>query len=308
MEIKNVIITGAGGFIGNAVTRLLLSKNIKVYAIDINVDNLKDIIENPNLVFIKAGFEDYIGLQQLVKESIDVWFHFAFMGGFEGASLKDYNLQLMNTKYACDAVNIATELKVKKFIFASTVNEIEALGYLNAGFTSPRYTCIYSAAKIATEIIGKTIAYNNNMEFVTGLISMPYGEKNYAKTLPNIIINQINNLIKPKLIEGNNKYDLVYIDDVANAFYYIAIKGLNLKSYYIGHRNLKTFKELITEIRDILNSNVGLSFGEYKDSIELDYSMIDLDGLYNDTGFECETDFRESILKTAEWLKSIESK
>lgn len=35
----------------------------------------------------------------------------------------------------------------------------------------------------------------------------------------------------------------------------------------------------------------------------IDYSMIDLEALYRDTGFECKSDFEESILKMVKWIK-----
>ena len=39
----------------------------------------------------------------------------------------------------------------------------------------------------------------------------------------------------------------------------------------------------------------------------MDYSLIDLESLRQDTGFECKADFRESIMKTVEWLKEQNS-
>lgn len=38
----------------------------------------------------------------------------------------------------------------------------------------------------------------------------------------------------------------------------------------------------------------------------VDYRNIDIEALYNDTGFECKADFKDSILKTAAWLKRKE--
>ena len=78
-----------------------------------------------------------------------------------------------------------------------------------------------------------------------------------------------------------------------------------MKSYYIGHRELKTFREVVTQIRDAINPDAELRFGEYKDSLNMDYSYTDLDELYNDTGFQCEADFVKTIREQAEWLKSI---
>lgn len=306
MEMNTVVITGATGFIGKAVIKELLQKGKKVYAVDINEERLDDLKKFGNIITIKASYEDYEDLPNKIKEDIDVFYHFAFEGGFGGDSLKNYRLQLRNTQYACEAVMVAIKLKTKKFVYASTINELEIKSFINKESFEPRFTCIYSGAKLASEIIGKTLAYNYKMEFVSGLIAMPYGEENTASTLPNIIINKIINNEVPKLIEGNNKYDLIYIKDVAEAFIAIGEKGKNFKSYYVGHRELLTFKELITQIKDILNPDMQLLFGEYKDTLDLDYSLINLNSLYEDTGFECKSNFRESILKTANWISSQE--
>ena len=302
--MKTAIVTGASGFIGGAVSQNLLQRGIKIYAIDVSVEKMKSLSQYGDVIPIKACFEEYLDLENKIKDDIDVFYHFAFEGGFGGNSLKDYDLQLKNTKYTCDAVNLASSLKSKRFVFASTVNEIEVKKYLYQDFFEPRYTCVYSAAKIAVEIIGKTLAYHSGMDFLSGLISMPYGEKNRARNLPNIVIENLLNHTSCKLIKGNNQYDLIYIDDIAEAFYRIGESGKNMKSYYVGHRKLRTFREIITEIRDILAPEVDLHFGEYPDNLDIDYSLVDLNALYNDTGFECKANFRDSILKTAEWIKA----
>ena len=92
----------------------------------------------------------------------------------------------------------------------------------------------------------------------------------------------------------------------ADALVAIGEKGKDQRTYYIGHRDVRTFEQLITGIGDIVNPEVELEFGSYKDSYNIDYSVIDVDALYNDTGFECKADFRESITKTMEWIKKQE--
>ena len=56
-------------------------------------------------------------------------------------------------------------------------------------------------------------------------------------------------------------------------------------------------------MRDALQPEMELTFGGMEEDTFIDYSLIELDTLYNDTGFECQADFRESIIKTAEWLR-----
>ena len=303
MEMQTIVVTGATGFIGKAVTKKLLQQGKKVYAIGTNEEKLSHLKQYGDVITIKATFEDYKNLHTQIDDNIDVFYHFAWNGVF-GEAFKDYELQLLNTKYSCDALCLAKNIGAKKFVLAGTNNEFEVQKYMTEEYFEPRFTCIYGTAKLATEMICKTLAYNYGIEYNTGLIAMVYGEGNNSRMLPNVLIESLINNQRPKLVEGNNKYDMVYIDDVAEAFCKIGEKGRHMKSYYIGNRNVKTFKELVTNIKDVLNPEMQLKFGEFNDTIGLDYSLIDVDALYNDTGFECKADFKESILKTAKWLES----
>lgn len=300
--MKTAVITGATGFIGKALTQRLARDGIEVYAVGRNTEKLKKLSKLANVTAIFADFKESMEIEEKITETPDVFYHCAFAGGFASEALRDYSLQLENAKYSCDAVSAAISMRAKKFVLVSTVNTIELQSFITEETFSPRYTCIYSAGKLAAELIGKTIAHNHGMEYCTALIAMPYGEGNRARTLPNIIMEQLMNHTRPKLIEGNNLYDLIYIDDVATGLKEIGARGKNFRNYYVGHKNLDTFKNCMTQIRDILSPQTELGFGEYPDAPALNYNLLDLDALYRDTGFECKADFRESILKTAKWL------
>ena len=301
--MKKVIVTGAGGFIGGALTELLLNEGITVYGVDISEKSIDRHSGKANFIPIIADFTKYDRLHEMIEDNdIDVFYHFAWQGVF-GEPFKDYRLQLNNAAYATDALNQAIKIGCKKFVFAGTYNEIEVADFIDMSGQNPRYTCIYSAAKTAAEIICKTIAANSGIEYSAGLTSMSYGENNRSMMLANVVLKQLVNGESPKLIEGNIPYDFIYIDDIARAFYAIGERGKHLKSYYIDHRKLKLFKEWLSEIGRIVNPAVELKFGAYPDDASRNYDKIDLDALYNDTGFECQSDFKESILKTALWVK-----
>ncbi len=305
--MDKAIITGATGFIGKALTTRLLQEDKTVYAAVNDAYRLDDLRHYSNLIIIDASLQDYPTLPEFIKgDDIDVFYHFAW-SGVAGDAFKDYTMQLDNAKYACDALMAAIQLKCKKFIFAGTNNEYEIRKYLKEDYNiQPRYTCIYAASKLAAEMILKTIAYQNGIDYNAGLIAMGYGKGKMQDVLPNVIIRSFIQGKSPKLVEGNNKYDMIHIDDIVEAFLAIAEKGVNQKSYYVGHRNLKTFREIVTEVRDAVNPEIDLVFGEYKDSLDMDYSIVDMDALYNDTGFECKADFKSSIRQTADWLRSVQ--
>lgn len=301
--MRKVLITGAGGFIGGALAKYLLDKGVIVIGVDVSLDKMEFLSDYKNFSKVVATFEQYSRLHEIIADrDIDVFYHFAWQGVF-GVAFQNYEMQLNNAKYSCIAVDEAIKMNVKKFVFAGTMNEYEMDNYIHCDYFEPRYTYIYSAVKQVSEAIGKTLAYNKKIEYCVGRIAMAFGEKNNSDMLPNVVMRNLLNGNPCKLIAGEGKYDMIYIDDIVAAFEAIGEHGKNMKSYYIGHRKLRTFREIITEISCILNPQCELLFGAYPDVPSgVDYDKIDLDALYRDTKFECKADFKESVLKTASWL------
>lgn len=301
--MNTAIVTGAGGFIGGALTEFLLKKGVTVYGVDRSEKALARHNENANFHYVIADFTKYGQLHELIHDEVDVFYHFAWQGVF-GDAFRDYRLQLSNAASAGDAIAEAVKIGCKKFVFAGTMNEYEMDEYIKADYFEPRYTYIYSTAKQSAEAVCKTIAFNQKIEFNCGRIAMAYGENNRSMMVPTVVMRNLLTDTPCKLIEGKNLYDMIYIDDIVRAFYAIGEHGVNMKSYYVGHRKIDTFREIIEKIAEILNPECPLLFGAYPDLPSgVDYKNIDTEALYRDTGFECQADFKESIMKTANWLK-----
>ena len=300
--MKTVVITGVGGFFGWHLCKQLLAQGVIVYGVDV-VEKAHEQFACSNYHPITASFEEYDKLHEQVNEPIDVFFHFAWAGGLLQEAFWNYELQLSNAKHACDAYMQAVKMGAKRFVNAGTNNQIEIRQFLRATDYTPRGTTIYATAKIAAELMVRTLSEKYDTEYLGTMIPMPYGDGNRSMQLFNVLTLSLVKGQSPALIEGNNLYDMVYVEDIIGALIAIAEKGVAGRSYYIGHRKLQTFRQWAEAIRDIVNPEVQLRFGEYKDPLNMDYSVIDTDLLYKDTGYECNSDFRETILKTLDWMK-----
>ncbi|MGP1410958.1 MAG: NAD-dependent epimerase/dehydratase family protein [Peptoanaerobacter stomatis] len=300
--MKTAVVTGASGFIGKALTKKLLELGYYVYVVVRNKSKISELIYD-NLNVIELDANNYDKMSKYIHKDVDVFYHLVWEGGMDSERFKDYELQLKNAIYSCSALNEGIKFGIKKFILVSTINEIEIVSYFNMSNIKPRYTCIYSASKFAAEMICKTIAFQNNIDLNVALLANSYGIGDTSNTLPNVLFKSFIKGFSPKLVEGNFYYDLVYIDDIIDALISIENKGINQKNYYVGHRKLKKFKDLVMEIKEIINPKIELKFGELRDSSALDYSFINLDELYEDTGYEVKSNFEESILNTIKHLK-----
>ena len=298
----NILITGANGFIGKSLTKAFLKRGDFVYAIVTNKDEMKDI-SCSNLFVFELFFENYNRISELVNKPIDLAYHFAW-AGLCGESAQDVKLQVSNIVATSTLIENLAKLNTKKVVFASTMNTLELRSLIaNPTKVAPRGVSIHVSSKMNADIIARTLCHKYGIQFNDGLIAMAYGENNKSKMIPNVIIYSLINKKEINLVEGNNLYDMIYISDIVNAFIAIGEKGKASQSYYIGHNDKRTFKDIICSIRDVLNKDQQLNFGVYKEDNNLDYSLIDRSLLTKDTGWKPEADFNESILNTAKWIK-----
>ena len=52
--MEKVIVTGAGGFIGGALTRKLLEKNVTVYGVDVSEEKLSEYSVFKNFIPVQS--------------------------------------------------------------------------------------------------------------------------------------------------------------------------------------------------------------------------------------------------------------
>ncbi|MCM1161408.1 MAG: NAD(P)-dependent oxidoreductase [Roseburia sp.] len=303
--MKDAVITGANGFIGSAILKMLVKNNIKVYAVVRNRESLKEFWGNSLVDIIESDFAHYEKeLPERIPKDVDVFYHIAWEGAY-GPILGDYTQQIKNIQYTCDAITMAHKLQCKKFIMAGTINELELLQFFHAEKDVPRKACIYGISKLSCDLMCKTLANEYGILYNTAIIGSCFGPGDRSKRIHNVFISNMLNGTRPKLISKDTLHDWIYIDDVAEMFMHIGDKSVNMKNYYLGHNYLRKLEDILYEVRDILNPKVELVFGEIESSFLIDYSLVDLNSVYEDTDYVCKTDFKEAVLKTADWIKEI---
>lgn len=299
--MKKIIVTGADGFIGSALVKSLIVNGYQVYAIVKN----KDFNFEPmgfKIKVIPCSFSEYQMLAEQVNEPVDSFIHLAW-DGVSGKESQNAVLQSENIKISTIALEQARLLNAKKFIFAGSSYQYRMEPVFKNGEIVYRKKNIYGKAKEAATILLKSLALKYGIDFNSVLFTNVFGVGDCSKRSTNTLILQLLHHEPVRLIPGDHKHDWTYIEDAVNGIISVIENGKDGISYYIGSRRLRTFKEIILDVRNIISSNVDLEFGYYPDDGYIDYSEIDLDDLYRDTGFECQANFCDSIQKTATWLK-----
>lgn len=295
--MKIAIVTGAGGFIGRNLSKQLLCDGYTVYGIDINNNALKCFAEEHNFHSVCLDIENP-DLLKYLPTKVDVIFHLALRGTMERKDRMNADLQIRNIAASVHFCENTIEI-CDRFIFCSSTYE-----FLRTKREKNVPACLYGTAKHAAADMCSAISYGKGRKFNKVICTNTFGIGDRSNKAVNIIIRKMLMGEPLTLVEGNNKNDWTYIDDTTDGLMAVLKKGVPFKTYYIGHREITTFREKIIEMRDMLCPGRKLLFGTMDEDCFVNYNLIDTDALYTDTGFECKADFKESILKTAEWVKT----
>ncbi len=304
--MKKAIVLGGGGFVGNAVVRELLARGVAVTVIarpgySKNADTrLKDI----DVEVLECTLENISLIPDIVKgRTFDVWYQFAWDGLFN-EPLLDYSVQTANIKYVMDSIVTAKHIGCERFIGSGSISQYE-LRTLDGQTNRHDKHRVYKTAKLACEYMGRSVATMQSIKFFWPIITNIYGEGEKSPRLINTMIRKLLDGKHQALSEGNQIYDFIHISDAARAFADIGFSGVEYRTYVIGSGGAKPLKEFLTELRDIVNPDAELGFGEMEfNGIYLDQDDYSIEQLSKDTGFLPKLTFAQGIQQTSAWIKS----
>ncbi len=301
--MKNVIVTGANGFIGRMLVKSLSEKGYHVVALDIRFDD--DLKNNPHIACVNVLNKEPSELEKdIPKIDYFCFFHLAW-AGTSGPSRADYVLQLNNVRLTCDYIQLCKGIGCNRVVYASSINEMETYEYLQSDDIEPSGGYIYGTGKLAAHLMGETVAKMNDIEFIPVIITNIYG---VGEKSARMIYTSINKLIHKEhcsFTAGYQMYDFIYLTDAINSIIAVAEKGKAFNRYYIGSGEPKPLREFLLEMRDIVDPESELGLGDIPfKGVDISYDQFDLKKVQRDTGYINHVSFSEGIRMTAEYIRS----
>lgn len=301
-----VIVTGANGFVGSAFVRELLKNNIETLAIDIFFDNQK-LPSNSHLKKIILSIDQIKELEnQISKGDYDVFVHFAWVGS-AGPLRMDEKVQTQNALWTVECLRMAAKLGCTKFICAGSIMEYEVHEVMYNQGSQPGLPYIYGVGKVLAHELCKPIANSLGIDLIWTYITNAYGVGENSPRFINTTLRKIIHNEKLEFTAGTQNYDFIYIDDVARAFYQIALYGKANKGYMIGSGNAKPLREFILEMCDENAKDNSPIFGNVPfTGVNVPLDIFSTQEIEKDCHFRAEVSFAEGTKRTLEWLKEME--
>ena len=299
----NVIVAGANGFIGKNLVNSLLAKGYSVTALDARFD--EELLSKVSCIDVKGRGMDDIA-EELAGKKYGCFFNLAWMGT-SGPMRADYNIQLENVRLTCDFVKLCASIGCPRFIYASSINEMETYEYLQSDGIEPSGGYIYGTGKLAAHLMGETVAKLEGIDFIPVIITNIYG---IGEKSARLVYTSIKKLIRGEhcsFTSGHQNYDFIYITDAIDSMIEVAERGKGFTRYYIGSGEPKPLREFLLKMRDIVAPGAELGLGDIPfKGVSVDYSQFKLKQIEKDTGFRNKVSFEDGIRMTADYIRAEE--
>ncbi len=264
-----LLATGGAGFIGSNFVEYTLEKHPDYDVVDLdaltyagNVENLKEVMNNPRHRFVQGRIEDGKLVDGLM-DGIDVVINFAAESHVDRSIVEPQvfiTTNVLGTQVLLDA---ALRHKVKLFFQISTDEVYGALQLESKErFTeeSPlRPNSPYSASKASADLLVYAYYRTYGLPVVISRCSNNYGPRQHPeKFIPTVICNAIED--KPVPIYGDGLYvrDWIHVLDHCRAIDVITHRGKQGEVYNIGADNEWSNMDLARRILRIMGKPEGL--------------------------------------------------
>lgn len=322
--MTTILVTGGAGFIGSCFIRHELKKHPDYNIINLdaltycgNLENLKDVENNPNYRFVHGNICDKNLVRELIDE-VDCVINFAAESHVDN-SIKNPEIFIeTNVQGTLNLLQASKEIGIERFLQVSTDEVYGSLGQTGYFYeTTPLApNSPYSASKASADMLVRAYRETYGLPTLNTRCSNNYGPYQYPeKLIPFFISKLLKNEKVPVYGDGLNVRDWLYVYDHCEAIDVVLHKGKVGEIYNIGGHNEKTNLEItklilsamgkdensIEYVEDRLGHDKRYAISNDKITTELDWTP----SLTFEEGIKLTIDW---YLSNQDWIKNIETK
>ena len=332
-----ILVTGGAGFIGSNFIRYMLGKypvykiiNFDKLTYSGNLENLKDVEDNPNYFFVKGDICDkvlvnsiFAGEHQIFRTFGPKPFALNHVVNFAAESHVDRSIlgpeeflktNIMGTFTLLDSARNHWEGKADRlFLHVSTDEVYGSLGEDGYFTEETPYApnSPYSASKAASDHLIRSYHHTYGLPVVTTNCSNNYGPYQFPeKLIPLMILNALEGKKLPIYGDGKNVRDWLYVDDHCGAIDSVLHSGKVGETYNVGGDNEWKNIDIVNLICDTLDEFLPsspstphsslLTFVKDRPGHDRRYA-IDASKIKRELGWKPDHTFEEGIRRTIKW-------
>lgn len=260
-----ILITGATGFIGSSLVKVLLDKDFEIHTIVREHSDTTIVDKRANTFKYDGNIESLI--KYFTQEKFDGVIHLASLFLASHTDKDISNLIRSNIQLGTELLEVSKSSKTKWFINTGTFWQ----NYDNEEYNPVN---LYSATKKAFEIIAKYYTETSDLIFTTIKLNDTFGKNDTRNKVFNLWQKIAKSEETLEMSAGEQLIDICYIDDVVSA-YEILIEHLNgkdaskfkNKEFAVTSEERMTLQKLSKTFEEATNSKLNIAWGvrEYRE-------------------------------------------
>lgn len=311
-----LLVTGGAGFIGSNFVHYALTEhpdweitNLDKLTYAGNLENLKDIQDQPGYHFVKGDIADRKFVDKLLGQGFDVIVNFAAESHVDRSILDASPFIETNIKGTQILLEGARQYKLGRFIQVSTD---EVYGSIDSGRFTEESTLSpnspYSASKTAADLLCRAYFKTHRLPAIITRCTNNLGPYQFPeKLIPLVITNALEDKPVPVYGDGLNIRDWIFVVDHCRALDVVIQKGQPGEIYNIGSGNEKTNLELIRKLLELLDKPQGLiQFVTDRPAHDRRYAL-DCAKIATELGWKPAFSFEKALSATVDWYLKNES-
>lgn len=310
--MKNILVTGAGGFIGSHLTELLVEKGYNVKAfVHYNSWNKWGWLDSSSVKnkveIITGDIRDFDSVFAAMQ-GCDTVFHLAALIGIPYSYVSPQAYIKTNIDGTYNVLQSARQLGVEKVMVTSTSETYGTAQYVPIDEKHPMVgQSPYSATKISADQL--SISYYKSFDLQVKIVRPfnTYGPRQSARAIIPTVISQIlNGDTTLKLGNLSPTRDLTFVKDTANGFYEIAqANGLMGEITNIGMNEEITIGNLVQLIADLIGRKIEIISDEQRirpDKSEVERLFCNNQKIIATTSWKPNYNLESGLKETIEWI------
>lgn len=294
---RNVLVTGATGFVGPYLLRELLIRKAHIKVLTMNKSAiLPDLIDK--ITTVDGNITD-LGSLENVMENVDTVFHLAAISNVKYAIENPKKTFETNATGTLNLLEIARKYEVSKFVYVSSSHVYGVPQYLPMDEKHPINPHEpYAASKAAAEMLVNI--YSLNYGFETSIIR-PFNMYGPGQSEDFIIPSIISQALRKNVVELGNltpTRDFLYITDAARGMLAVAEHGNGV--YNIGSGNETSMKDLVETIIKIIDPSkryISVENRKRSNAVDIPRMCADISKLRN-LDWSPLVDLKHGLMKT----------
>jgi len=311
-----LLVTGGVGFIGSNFIRHIRQEhpdweitNLDKLTYAGNLENLKDIQDQPGYHFVKGDIADRKLVDKLLGQEFDVIVNFAAESHVDRSILDASPFIETNVKGTQVLLEGAKNHGIQRFIQVSTdevYGSIERGEFTEKSPLSPNSP--YSASKAAADLLCRAYFETHHLPAIVTRCTNNLGPYQFPeKLIPLAVTNALENKPVPVYGDGLNIRDWIFVADHCRALDAVIQKGQPGEIYNIGGGNEKTNLELIRKLLGLLDKPQSLiQFVTDRPAHDRRYA-VDCARIATELGWKPAYSFEKALSATVDWYLKNES-